>query len=123
MPFDLGLYQAGVRKAARFDRPGVSHLFCSIHPEMMAIVLTVDSSYFGVSDRAGRISIANVPHGKYVLHVWHESSTPEVLDALQRTISVGDDSRLPVISVALADEVPLISENNNNTQSTVAGGK
>ena len=122
--FDLGLYHAGVRKAVTFDRPGVSHLFCSIHPEMMAIVVTVDSAYFGVSDRTGHISIAGVPHGKYVLHLWHENSAPQVLEALQRTISVGDDNRsLPTISIALADEVPMISENGNSEQATFASGK
>jgi plastocyanin len=59
--FDLGLYEAGVQKAVTFDRAGVSYLFGNIHPEMMAIVLTVDSAYFGVSDKTGHISIGNVP--------------------------------------------------------------
>lgn len=90
----------------------------------MAIVVTVDSAYFGVSDRTGHISIAGVPHGKYVLHLWHENSAPQVLEALQRTISVGDDNRsLPTISIALADEVPMISENGNSEQATFASGK
>jgi hypothetical protein len=59
--FDLGLYEAGAQKALTFDRTGVSYLFCNIHPEMMAIVLTVDSAYSGVSDKTGHISIGNVP--------------------------------------------------------------
>ncbi len=42
--FDLGLYEAGVLRSVRFDRAGVSYLFCSIHPEMMAVVVTVDST-------------------------------------------------------------------------------
>ena len=122
--FDLGLYVAGVRKAVTFDRPGVSYLFCSIHPEMMAIVLAVDSAYFGVSDNTGRISIAGVPHGKYVLHVWHENSAPQILEALQRTISVGDDDRsLPTISIALSSEVLTINQNDNSEQATFADGK
>ena len=123
MPFDLGLYEAGVRKAVTFDHPGVSYLFCSIHPEMMAIVLTVDSAYFGISDQAGHISITGVPRGKYVLHVWHENSAPQVLEALQRTISVGDDNRsLPIISIAMGDEVPMIGDNDNSERTTFAGG-
>ncbi len=31
--FDLGLYEAGATNSARFDRAGVSFLFCNIHPE------------------------------------------------------------------------------------------
>jgi hypothetical protein len=120
--FDLGLYEAGVQKAVTFDRTGVSYLFCKIHPEMMAIVLTVDSVYFGVSDKTGHISIGNVPHGKYVLHVWYENSAPQVLEALQRTIFVGDDSRSqPTISIALANEIPMTGKNDNGEQATFVG--
>lgn len=81
--FDAGLHEADVQKAVTFDRTGVFYLFCNIHPEMMAIVLTVDSAYFGVSDKTGHTSIGNVPHGKYVLHVWYQNAAPQVLEALQ----------------------------------------
>jgi plastocyanin len=117
--FDLGLYEAGVQKAVTFDRTGVSYLFCNIHPEMMAIVLTVDSAYFGVSDKTGHTSIGNVPHGKYALHIWYENATPQVLEALQRTVFVGDDNRSqPTISIALANEIPMTGKNYNSEQPT-----
>jgi len=104
--FDLGLYEAGAQKALTFDRTGVSYLFCNIHPEMMAIVLTVDSAYFGVSDKTGHISIGNVPPGRYVLHVWYENAAPQVLKGLQRTFFVRDDNRsMPTISIAPANEI------------------
>jgi plastocyanin len=102
--FDLGLYDAGVQKAVRFDRPGVSYLFCSIHPEMMAIVLTVDSTYFAISDKTGHISIGNVPPGKYFLHVWYENATPQALQAVRPVVFVGDQSNsMPTISIALSN--------------------
>jgi hypothetical protein len=119
---DLGLYEAGAQKAVTFDRTGVSYLFCKIHPEMMAVVLTVDSAYLGVSDKTGHISISNVPHGKYVLHAWYENSAPQVLERLQRTIFVGDDSRSqPTISIALANEIPMTGKNDNGEQATFVG--
>ncbi len=52
--FDLGFYEAGSSKAVHFDRPGVSFLFCNIHPEMSGAVVAVDTPYFGMSDRNGR---------------------------------------------------------------------
>jgi hypothetical protein len=120
--FDLGLYEGGVQKAVTFDRTGVSYLFCKIHPEMMAIVLTVDSAYFRVSDKTGHISIGNVPPGKYVLHVWYENAAPQVLEGLQRTIFVGDDNRtLPTISIALANEIPMTGKNYNSERPTFVG--
>ncbi len=86
--FDLGLYEGGSSSTARFERPGVSFLFCNIHPEMSAIVIAVQTPYFGVSDRSGRLTIPNVPDGRYALHVWYERSTPEELKTLDRVIEI-----------------------------------
>jgi plastocyanin len=110
--FDLGLDKSGVQKAVRFDHAGVSYLFCRLHPEMMAVVLTVDSAYFGVSDKTGHISIGNVPPGKYFLHVWYENGTPEAFEALRRAIFIGDGSRnLPAISIALSNRIQTTGKN------------
>ncbi len=86
--FDLGLYESGATNSVRFDRVGVSFLFCNIHPEMSAVVVAVDTPYYGVSDRSGNITIPNVPDGKYELHVWYERSLPGDLKALTRAVSV-----------------------------------
>src|ERR1700687_6399265 len=91
--FDLGLYEGGSSSTARFERAGVSFLFCNIHPEMSAIVVAVDTPYFGVSDRPGRVAIVNVPAGRYSLHLWYERSSPEDLKALDRMISISDSAR------------------------------
>jgi plastocyanin len=109
--FDLGLYEAGVMRSVRFDRAGVSYLFCSIHPEMMAVGVTVDSTYFGVSDSGGRISIGDVPPWQYVLHAWRENASAEALAATHHPISVGDDRRsLPAITIALSKSKPTIGK-------------
>jgi plastocyanin len=90
--FDLGLYEAGTSKALRFDRPGISFLFCNIHSEMSAVVIALETPYYGVSNRSGKITIADVPPGKYILHVWKEGASPEALKALSRSIVVASDS-------------------------------
>jgi plastocyanin len=91
--FDLGLYEAGASNSVRFDRLGVSFLFCNIHPEMSAVVVAVDSPYFALSDRRGTVTIQNVPDGKYELHVWYERSLPEDTKNLSRTVTVSSASR------------------------------
>jgi plastocyanin len=91
--FDLGLYEGGSSNSARFDRPGVSFLFCNIHPEMSAIVVVVDTPYFALSDRAGRVAIANVPDGRYLMHVWYERSSTEDLRALERVVTISAPGR------------------------------
>jgi len=107
--FDLGLYEAGSSRTVRFDREGVSFIFCNIHPEMSAVVVALGSPYFAVTDKQGDFSITEVPAGRYMLHVWNESAQPAVLQALTREVQVGKAShavgtiRVPVTkSVLLA---------------------
>jgi hypothetical protein len=99
--FDLGLYEAGTTRSVRFDRPGVSFLFCNIHAQMSAVVLALDTPYFATSDRAGHVSIPDVPDGHYQLHVWYERSVPEKLAPLTHTVNISADARtLGTIHVA-----------------------
>jgi plastocyanin len=91
--FDLGFYEAGSSKTVHFDRPGVSYLFCNIHPEMSGAVVAVDTPYFGMSDRTGRVSMPNVPDGRYQLNVWYERSLPEDLKAAGRTVTISEATR------------------------------
>ncbi len=86
--FDLGLYEAGTTRSVLFDRPGVSYIFCNIHPEMSAVVITVETPYYGVSDQRGVVVIPNVPPGLYLLEVWHESSAPDMPNGGARQITI-----------------------------------
>ena len=86
--FDLGLYESGTTRFVRFDKPGISYIFCNIHAQMSAVVLTLDTPYFGVSDAKGGIVLAAVPTGRYRLRVFHASVTPEDLEQLSREIAV-----------------------------------
>ena len=91
--FDLGLYEAGATNSVRFDRVGVSYLFCNIHPEMSAVVVALGTSYYAVSDKSGKVMIPNVSDGRYELHVWYERSSPESLKNLSRTVRISAESR------------------------------
>ena len=91
--FDLGLYEAGTSHVVNFDRPGVSYIFCNIHPEMSAVVLALNTPFFGVSDSRGNVAIRGVPPGRYVLRIWHERATPEALKSLSREVTISEDSR------------------------------
>lgn len=97
--FDLGLYQAGDVKTVRFDRVGPSYIFCNIHPQMAAVILTVGSEYFGLSDKAGHVVISDVPAGRYRLNVWYENADADSLHALARDVVVNDDRALPEVSI------------------------
>jgi plastocyanin len=68
--FDLGMYPVGAVKQVTFDRPGLSRIFCNIHPNMAAYVLAIDSWYLAVTDDAGAFRIPGLPVGEYVYHAW-----------------------------------------------------
>ena len=90
--FDLGLYEAGTTRNVSFDRPGVSYIFCNIHAEMSAVVIALDTPYYGISDAKGEVVIPQVPPGRYSLHVWYETALPEALNAMTREVSVTESS-------------------------------
>ena len=89
--FDLGLYPVGAVKEVPFDRPGLSRVFCNIHPHMAAYVMVVDSPYFAVSDAEGAFMIRGVPPGSYVYHAWRPGG-----DILSDSVLVGPTTRLVV---------------------------
>ncbi|HZQ23013.1 MAG TPA: hypothetical protein VFA89_09450 [Terriglobales bacterium] len=99
--FDLGLYEAGTTRDVHFDKPGISYIFCNIHPEMSAVVIALDTPYYAVSTRHGELTMPDVPSGRYMLHIWSESSLPDALKGMTRqvTISTGNSS-LGVIHLA-----------------------
>jgi plastocyanin len=73
--FDLGLYPVGTARPVKFDRPGLSRVFCNIHPNMAAYVMAVDTPYFAVSDESGAFTLASVPPGSYAYHAWHAGAS------------------------------------------------
>jgi hypothetical protein len=90
--FDLGLYEAGSIRNVSFDRPGISYIFCNIHAEMSAVVIALDTPYFGISNSKGEIVIPNVPVGRYSMKTWYETTPPETLEAMSREINVTENS-------------------------------
>ena len=76
--FDLGMYPVGASKDVTFDRPGLSRIFCNIHPNMSAYVVSVDTPYFAVSDKSGAFTIAAVPPAPYRYHAWRPGEEQQV---------------------------------------------
>jgi plastocyanin len=102
--FDLGLYEAGTSRVVRFDRPGISYIFCNIHPEMSAVVITLATPHYAISTRDGQLSLPNVPYGRYRLHIWSEGMGPESKEPAVREITIAESSpslgviRVPAIN-------------------------
>lgn len=98
--FDLGLYETGSTRTVRFDLVGVSYIFCNIHPEMGAVIISLATPYFATSSTNGNWVLRDVPDGNYELNVWAEGISPRRLQSLKRQIRIGPATRdLGVIHV------------------------
>jgi hypothetical protein len=84
--FDLGLYEAGSSKNVTFNRVGVSYIFCNIHPEMSAVVISLATPLFAVVDPTGTFSIKGIPPGTYKASLWIEGVPQQTLDHFDRIL-------------------------------------
>jgi plastocyanin len=110
--FDLGLYEAGTSKIVHFDREGASYIFCNIHPEMGAVVLSLSTPYYAMASAQGLVTIHNVPPGSYRLSVWSENGLPASLNAASRTVQVASvDLSLGTIEIRAAAS-PMMQHKN-----------
>ncbi|HEY3703892.1 MAG TPA: hypothetical protein VGL22_02455 [Terracidiphilus sp.] len=105
--FDLGLYEAGTSKEVTFSREGVSYIFCNIHPEMSAVILSLATPLYGVADPSERVTIPGVRPGEYALHVWVEGVMQPALDRITRQVRIeGGGSNLVTIDATSAPREP-----------------
>ncbi len=83
----------------------MSYIFCNIHPQMSAVIITAQTPYYAVTDNLGEALILGVPDGRYRLSFWSEHALPKTLSGLIREVTVsGDALRLGLIPIrATAD--------------------
>ncbi len=105
--FDLGLYEAGSNRVVRFDHEGVSYLFCNIHSQMAAVVVTLRTPYFAVATGSHEIELHHVPAGDYQVHVWAEGADAHQLDSLTRRVHIAPGQlELGTIQVSVPGTIP-----------------
>ena len=95
--FDLGLYEAGTSRVVHFDRPGISYIFCNIHPEMSGVVITLNTPFYSVVNGEGQIELSHVPYGRYRLNSWSEGTGPENTQPEGREITIGESEPKPLV--------------------------
>lgn len=91
--FDLGLYEAGSTRVVHFDHEGISYLFCNIHSQMAAVIVTLRTPYYALGSRSGPLELHDVPPGDYEMHVWAEGADPKSLQDLSRRVHISPSQR------------------------------
>ena len=76
--FEIQLYSGTPTEPVVFDKAGVVVIGCNIHDWMLAYVVVLDSPWFAKSTASGKAQLANLPAGRYTLHVWHPYQKAEL---------------------------------------------
>ena len=111
--FDLGLYEAGASRSARFDRPGVSYIFCNIHPDMVAVIVSVEGDLFSLTDAHGQFVLEGVPVGEYELRIWHERMRPQNDTDAGRIVRVTSSATVELPSVPMVSDDRALTDHTN----------
>lgn len=84
--FNLGLYEAGSTKSVTFSREGISYIFCNIHPEMSAVIVSLSTPLYAIADAHDAFMLRSVPPGDYTLHLWIEGVPQSFLEHLSHPV-------------------------------------
>jgi len=68
--FELPLYSGTPEKPLLFDKPGIVVIGCNIHDWMRAYVCVVETPFFAITDRDGRVQLRGLAAGAYDVKVW-----------------------------------------------------
>lgn len=72
---------------------GEVKLFCDIHTQMNAVILSLDTPYFTKPDANGNYILKDLPEGRYEVRVYHPDLTPiverlEIKGAIEKDFSL-----------------------------------
>ena len=101
--FDLKLAAGQSAAPVVFDQAGIAAVGCSLHDDIVAWVVVVDTPFHGRTGPDGKLSISAMPTGRYRLRVWHPAMPPGAhpLDqALTMTVSGVTQVKLQVPGLA-----------------------
>jgi len=82
--FNLGRRPTGTVVRRKIERPGEIKLFCDIHAQMNATIISLDTPYFARVRPSGTFQINDLPEGEYLVRVYH----PDLPDT-EEYISIG----------------------------------
>jgi plastocyanin len=95
--FHSPLYVGKPARPIQFPTTGVAQIGCTIHEEMNAYIVVVDTPYFATTTKAGLVSLNDVAVGAYTLRVWYEGMRSE---PKPQALAVGDADVMATIAVS-----------------------
>jgi hypothetical protein len=72
--FNIGRRPPGQQRSQRIDKTGEIKVFCDIHPQMSATILSLETPYFTRVDALGNYRLGRLPAGRYRLEAYHPNA-------------------------------------------------
>ena len=95
--FVLPLYKGDVHAPITFAHDGIVILGCNIHDGMLGYIVVVDTSVFGTTDAAGRVSLELAAGmSDYDVHIWSPRIRDDQ-DSLQQHASIDSNGDAPLV--------------------------
>jgi plastocyanin len=91
--FDLGLYRGGASKSRAMTTPGLVRVFCNIHPQMTAVVVTAPTPWVTVAGAGGGFRL-ELPAGRYRLTALSERAA-----AITAEVTVAGATAAPALTL------------------------
>jgi plastocyanin len=91
--FDLGLYRSGASKSRAMTTPGLVRVFCNIHPQMTAVVVTAPTPWVAVAATGGGFRL-DLPAGRYRLTALSERAA-----AVTAEVTVSGATAAPALTL------------------------
>lgn len=73
MLFNFGMAPHGPFVEKTFEKPGTYLIRCGLHSWMHAFVVAAENPFYAVSAPDGKFVLRDVPPGKHILKIWHET--------------------------------------------------
>lgn len=91
--YDLGTWPKGEHRDHTFTAAGTYTQLCKMHPQMIAYIVVVPTTFFARTGRDGTFQLTNVPPGTYTLKVWNERKRA---DSVQVTVTAGGTATVEI---------------------------
>lgn len=90
--FEIPLHGGDEHESVVLDTPGIIPVGCNIHDWMISHIVVVDTPWFGQIDAAGRLTIRDLPAGRYKVEAWH----PRLRQTAEQEITLAESGAVPV---------------------------
>ncbi|MCM2130205.1 methylamine utilization protein [Larsenimonas rhizosphaerae] len=108
--FELKLYLDEPRPPVTFEHTGLVTVGCNIHDQMRGYIVVTDAPWFAMTDREGRITLSDLPEGKYTLTLWHEQLAANKQTSQSMPMVVQGARQHEDIALTLASTAPALPE-------------